>query len=149
VLPGLHDKLAASGGNGLYEYIAAIAIERIAKVGGNSSELERWDTAQQFLVKWDTHLRLIPSEVETISNDPRLQPEEQIRKLVELGTPALPFILDQIASGREQLVPAVLELTKDIPPPAAENNADIKAWATRHKNNLTSLQQYVLDQLNK
>lgn len=146
-LPVLQNKLAKSENNGLQEYITAIAIERISKVDMKKKESTQWETAKGFLKVWKSHLKAIPTTVDTIVSDKKLTQEEKVKQLVELGTPATPFILDKVEAGNEQLFPALVELTKNKKVAAApENVTDIKDWVAKNKSNFNNLKQYVLDQ---
>ncbi|WP_127490460.1 hypothetical protein [Paenibacillus ehimensis] len=146
-LPVLHNKLAKSANNGLQEYIAAIAIERIAKVDMKKKESTQWETAKDFEKVWKNHLKAVPATVEAIVSNKNLTSEEKVKQLVELGTPAIPFIMDKVESDDEKVFPAVIELTKsNTSTVAPENIAGSKDWVTKNKSSFNSLKQYVLDQ---
>ncbi|WP_146250168.1 hypothetical protein [Paenibacillus flagellatus] len=142
-LPGLHDKLAVSPDNGLHAYMLAIAIETIAKVNLKRAEATRWATAKEFEAVWTEHLRSVPASVEAIASDLALEPEQRRSKLVDLGIPALPFLMDHVESGEEPFFSAVVELTKHTAFEASPET-DPKEWAARHKARLSDLKQYVL-----
>ena len=110
-LPVIEQRIAASGESGLREYLLAIAAERIAKVdlkGGVGA----WQTGKEWPARWRAHLKKVPSEVRSIAAS-KSPPEEKHRRIVALGTPAIPFVMDEVASGREELSPALEELASD------------------------------------
>ena len=147
-LPVLQNKISQSPNNGLQEYIAAIAIERIAKVDLKKNESTAWETAKGFTDKWKKYLKNIPSSVDSIVMDNQKNTDEKVKELVELGTPAIPFIAEKIEAGDEQLFPVLIELTKGngnkIVADASITNK--KEWVTQNKSTFNDLKQYVLDQ---
>ncbi|MCM3268774.1 hypothetical protein [Paenibacillus elgii] len=146
-LPVLHNKLAKSTNNGLQEYIPAIAIERIAKVDMKKKESTQWETAKDFEKVWKNHLKAIPATVEAIVSNKILTSEEKVKQLVELGTLAIPFIMDKVESDDEKVFPAVIELTKNNKSTVAPiDTAGAKDWVTKNKSSFNSLKQYVLNQ---
>jgi hypothetical protein len=144
-LPSLQNKLLNNPDSGLHEYILAIAIETIAKVDLKKNESTMWESAKMFKAKWPEYLTSIPALVETITSDQSLESEKKVNKLVELGTPAVPFILEIIEIGDEQLFPAIIALTKDTENVTTEN-ADPKEWVAQNKAKFANLKQYVLNQ---
>jgi hypothetical protein len=145
-LPALQNKLSKSKNSGLQEYIMAIAIERIAKVDLKKEESTLWATAEEFNVQWKIHLKSIPTSVETIVSDDKLMPADKVKQLVELGTPAVPFILEKIESGNEQIYPAIITLTQNTKIAATESVTNKTEWAANNKSAFSNLKQYVMDQ---
>ncbi|NEW06337.1 hypothetical protein GK047_09960 [Paenibacillus sp. SYP-B3998] len=145
-IPYLQKKLSESQNNGLLEYIMAIAIEDIAKVDLKKKKSSLWASAKEFDDKWKKHLKSIPTSVDAIVSDTNLNADKKIKELVDLGTPALPFIGDKVEAGHEELFPAITELTKDSKVLATENIADKKEWITKNKSSFNKLRQHVLDQ---
>lgn len=101
-----------SEGSGLTDYMLAAAAEKIAKVDLKKNKETFWDSADTFSEQWKKHLHRIPGTVEEIANSQKTI-EQKNRELVELGTPAVPFILQQIEAGNEALFPAVEELLSE------------------------------------
>jgi len=143
-LPYLHAKLMDSPNDGLHAYITAIAIESIAKVDLKQEESTKWETAKGFIKNWGKYLSSIPANVDRITADTSISLEEKTKRLTTLGTPALPFILDKIAAGDEEIFPAVVELTKTSKDAATENIINKKAWANEHQDSYNELKKYVL-----
>ncbi|MGQ7890609.1 hypothetical protein [Paenibacillus sp. WC2504] len=140
-IPILDQKLSTSEKNGLQEYITAIAIERIAKVDLKGTSTF-WESGKDFSTKWKAHIKSIPLSIDTILLDTQTSSGEKVKKIIELGTPAIPFIADKIESGDESIFPALLELTK-----GTENiivDGDKKEWVVSHKSEFKSLKDYVL-----
>lgn len=145
-LPALHTRLSTNETNGLQAYFLAIAIERIAKVDLKKKESTHWGTPQDFDEKWKNYLKSIPASVDTIASDKQLMPYLQVNQLIELGTPALPFILEKVELGGEHLFPAIITLTQDTKIAATENISKKQKWAAKNNATLIQLKQYVLDQ---
>lgn len=109
-----------SENNGLREYILAIAVEEIAQVDlkkiNNAISIDyskTWSNAKAFAEKWTQHLHSIPDEVNNITQDSTKTDEEKINELVDLGAPAIPYILDKIQEGNTSISPSLYELLKD------------------------------------
>ncbi|KNZ70207.1 hypothetical protein Tfer_1082 [Thermincola ferriacetica] len=96
-LPELRNKIRNSPNNGLEEYLLAIAIEKITKLN-LKGENYGWTNAKEFSKAFDNHLKSIPNQVTNIvkSSDPD---DIKIKNLIRLGTPAIPYIMDQIEAG--------------------------------------------------
>lgn len=108
--PGIIEAISQienSSESGLREYLLAICVKRIAKadVTGLPGTDSYWNTGKQFPKVWRAYLGRIPSEVSKIAKS-NASPEEKNARLTALGTPAIPFILDEVVSGRSELVPA-------------------------------------------
>ncbi|MFC4770327.1 hypothetical protein [Effusibacillus consociatus] len=143
-LPYLHKKLSRSEHDGLQEYITAIAIERIAKV--DLKKTSQWETAKDFNSKWKKHLASIPATVDAIASDSKVSSDEKAKRLLELGTPAIPFILEKVESGNEELFPVVIELTKGSKVEATESVKNKMEWATNNKDSFKDLKKHVVEQ---
>ncbi len=143
-LPIIVQKIKNSNNNGLNEYILAIAIERIAKVDLKKNG-EGWNTAKEFSQVWSKHLKNIPNSVDQIlvSNQSNNQ---KVEKLINLGTPALPFIMDKVEQGNIELFPAVKTLVAD------DNNINIKSitdpqeWVKQNKGHFDTLRSLVINE---
>ncbi len=140
-LPILRDKIANSATNGLKEYIMAIAAEEIAKVDLKGSNFQ-WVNAKQWVKVWDNHLRSIPNNVQVIvASDSSNQ--EKVTRLVQLGVPAIPFIMDQVEQGNTVLSPALSELLKGSNRVTVDKNQDIIAWVKENKGRFSDLRMMV------
>jgi hypothetical protein len=145
-LPGLQKRLLSSERSGLEEYILAIAIESIAKVDLKKNESTKWISAKMFKTKWPEYLKSIPSLVDSVTADQALTTAEKVKKLNEMGTPALPFILEKIEKGDEYLFPVVIALTDNSKNVVENKTVDPSEWAIQNKDKFSKLKQYVLDQ---
>ncbi|SDZ30444.1 hypothetical protein SAMN05421736_109115 [Evansella caseinilytica] len=100
-LPYLHEKLANDEIDGLEEYLIAIAIESIAKVDLKENESSHWESADEFNENWNEHFESIPETVEEIANDTEMTVSEKNEALIELGTPAIPIIMEVVEDGMD------------------------------------------------
>lgn len=145
-IPALHKRLSKSPNDGLQEYILAIAIEQISKTDLKKKQSSQWETPKGFSKQWNKHLKELPATVDAITNS-QAAPEDKINQIIELGTPAIPFILEKIETGNEELFPAVLELTKNSKVSVGEKSVlNKKEWASKSKSDFINLKNYVLDQ---
>ncbi|MNY32813.1 hypothetical protein D3C86_1670530 [compost metagenome] len=130
----------------MQEYITAIAIERIAKIDLKENVNSTWENGKAFSAKWNLHLKSIPSAVDAILTDKQSNSDDKVKKIIKLGTPAIPFITDKIERGDESLFPALIALTKgDGNKTAADESiSNKKEWVTEHKSQYSSLKKYVL-----
>lgn len=143
-LPIIAQKIKYSNDNGLTEYILAIAIEKIAKIDLKENS-EGWSTAKEFSQVWSKHLKNIPNSVDQIvaSNQSNNQ---KVEKLINLGTPALPFIMDKVEQGNIELFPAVKTLLTDD----NDNNININSitdpqeWVKQHREDFDNLRSLVI-----
>lgn len=108
--PGLVEavsQIEGSSESGLREYLLAICVKRIAKadITGPPGTASYWSTGKQFPRVWRAHLGRIPSQVAQIAESSE-GPEEKNARLKALGTPAIPFILDEVGRGHIDLAPA-------------------------------------------
>lgn len=150
-IPLLHKKLSASPNDGLQEYLLAIAIEQISKTDLKKEESTQWQDAKEFSSQWKKYLQAIPAKVDEISANMQLPTEVKLQQIQELGTPAIPFILDKIEQGNEELVPAVIELAKSNNNKSMlqdKNISNKKEWASEQKPKFKDLKEYVLEQQN-
>ncbi|WP_042169635.1 hypothetical protein [Paenibacillus gorillae] len=145
-LPILQKKIDQSPNDGLQEYILAIAIERISKTDLKKQESTQWDTPKSFNTTWENHLKTIPTAVKSISSDINLNTDEKVVQLVELGTPAMPFILEEVESVDSNLFQALVILSNNNNSSLNKDAIDFKEWTSIHKEELEILKQYVLEQ---
>lgn len=143
--PVLEKKIDESGGSGLLDYIYAAAIEEIAKVNLKEDDPAPWDTGDKFSEKWKVKLESIPGDVEKIASSEQSD-EDKIRSLTKLGLPAVPFIIDQVETGKTELFPAIQylvldsgELGKSVSP------VDSVQWTKENKAEFDDLKKYVLE----
>lgn len=139
-LPYIEERIDRSPGSGLVDYILAAAAEDIAKVDLKKSNFQ-WSTGDSFSRSWKSHLKEIPAKTKQIaeSNESEAAKNEELK---ELGTPAIPFILDEIENGHEELVSSAVELI-DNRPEAFTSPSDIQDWAGKEKLKFKNLKQYV------
>lgn len=144
-LPILRDRIGKSSANGLKEYLLAIAIEDIAKVNLKGNNYG-WSNAKNFTNKWDNHLKSIPNAVNDIakSNDNSIT---KVNKLVQLGTPALPFIMDEIEQGNTEIIGALEPLLQGNKVVKYEKSviSDHKAWIKDNKVKFEDLRKLVIN----
>ena len=145
-LPELISQIENSSHSGLREYLLAICVKRIIKanVSGPPGTDYYWYTGKGFPAVWKTYLARVPETVSSIakSNAPT---EEKNARLVELGTPAIPFILDEVERGRGDLSPAaqtLMEGTVEMggTSPKGPGTAE---WAKQNKPRFTELRDLV------
>jgi hypothetical protein len=139
-LPALQAKLSKSTENALPEYIMAIAIERISKTDLKKSPTDYWASGKDFTVKWNKHLKSIPTVVDNISKSNK-ENSDKVKELIELGTPAIPFISDKVEEGKEDLYPALAKLLD-----SNEEITNKKEWVSKNKSKFKDLKDYVLNQ---
>ncbi|QQZ62917.1 hypothetical protein JI735_10560 [Paenibacillus sonchi] len=142
--PVLEKKIDDSEGSGLFDYIYAIAIEEIAKVDLKENDSTTWTTGDEFSEKWKVKLDAIPNEVDTIANSDQSN-DDKITSLIKLGLPAVPFILDQIESGKTELFSAIPALVTDSANISKSvNPVDEIQWVKDNKAEFDDLRKYVL-----
>ena len=114
-LPIIEKEIQKSKANGLREYILAIAEEEIAKVDLKEGHdyKTRWASAKDFVPQWHEYLVSIPANVKQVISS-NISKEEKTEKLIKLGKPAIPFIMDEIENGNEEIGTALDKLTEDI-----------------------------------
>lgn len=145
-LPVLQNKIEQSPNDGLQEYILAIAMEKISKTNLKSDSSTEWNSAKLFGEKWKKFLKEIPSKVNEISESSK-ESNDKINELLKLGTPAIPFIADKVEEGKEDLLPALEELTKDDKELKLEGDASSKKeLISKNKEKFEKLKKYVNEQ---
>ncbi|MFC3747453.1 hypothetical protein [Paenibacillus sp. GCM10012306] len=141
-IPVLEKKIDESEGSSLFAYIFAAAIEEISKVNLKEDQSTTWASGDIFSAKWKLKLSTLPEEVEKIANS-ELPEDQKLALLTKLGVPAVPFIIDQVESGKTELFPVVGSL---IPSSQAKSftAADEIQWAKENKDEFKDLKEYVL-----
>ncbi|CAM3390935.1 hypothetical protein PALU110988_20045 [Paenibacillus lupini] len=139
-LPYIEEIIDASPGSGLVDYMLSLAVEEIAKVDLKKSNFQ-WSTGDSFSRTWKSHLKEIPAKTKQIaeSNNPEAAKNEELK---ELGTPAIPFILDEIENGHEELLPAAVDLIGDKPE-TLTSPAEVQDWVGKERLKFIKLKQYV------
>ena len=140
-LPFLEQHIDQSEGSGLTDYILADTAETIAKINLKNNQQSSWETGDAFSAQWKALLKNTPAKVNEITSLPRPD-EEKIRSLVELGVPALPFIVEEIEAGRTGLLPALQILSGDGSLPAQDQIS--AEWIQEQKVKYEGLKKYVL-----
>lgn len=132
-----------SSENGLKEYILAIAAEKIAKVDLKGDNFG-WATAKEWSGKWNTHLKNLSTNFKSINKSDKSS-EAKNAEIIELGTPALPFIIDEVEQGNNELIPALQKLTEGNGKISFDINSvkDYKEWAKANKENVQNLRELV------
>jgi hypothetical protein len=146
VLPLLEDTITKSESNGLNEYLLAAAMEEISKVNLKKYEGKKygWETAKGFAQEWHTYLKNIPEKVKSIQSSSKSK-QQKIDSLVEMGVPAVPFIMDSIEQGNEELADS-LEILLQNNVKASFSKSDTqnpKDWVEKNKSKFTQLKTYV------
>lgn len=101
IVPEIEEYMKSSGENGYREYILAIAIEEITKVNLKGDNYA-WDRPSKFKIVFDNHVKSIPNKVKEISKSKMLKSEKN-KEIEKLGTLAIPFIMDEIEGGSDDL----------------------------------------------
>jgi hypothetical protein len=99
------NKIKKSERSGLKEYILALAAEKIAKVD-LKGETYNWVNGKEWVREWERHLRNIPDDIARIDSFPK-PPDVKIKALIQLGVPAIPYIMDKVEEGKVEYVPAL------------------------------------------
>ncbi|WP_054942716.1 hypothetical protein [Paenibacillus ihuae] len=143
--PVLEKKIDESEGSGLFDYIYAAAIEEIAKVNLKEDGPTPWDTGEKFSEKWKVKLESIPRDVEKIASSEQSD-DDKIRSLTKLGLPAVPFIIDQVETGKTELFPAIQNLVSDSGDLGKSiSPVDSAQWTKENKAKFDDLKKYVLE----
>jgi len=145
-LPELISRIDNSSENGLHEAILAICASRIIKadVGGPPDTGLCWSTGKEFPAVWKTYLARIPAAVAAITASD-IQSDEKNIQLVKLGTPAIPFILDEVERGHSELssaAEALMRGTVEMDGASAKGLATA-AWARQNKERFAGLRSLV------
>ncbi|MGG3182532.1 hypothetical protein ABEQ41_30380 [Priestia megaterium] len=145
-LPVLQNKIDQSANDGLQEYILSIAIETISKTNLKNDTSTEWNSAKVFGQKWKQFLKEVPSKVDEISESAKAS-QDKINELLQLGTPAIPFIADKMEEGKEDLFPALEELTKNNKELKLEGDtSNKKELISNNKAKFENLKKYVSEQ---
>lgn len=124
--------------NGLKEYILAIAAEEIARVDLKGDSFA-WTTAIEFCRKWDDQMGKLPVLVARIIGSNQ-SIDSKNRALVELGIPAIPFIIDEINLGKNEFRSALNILTKGAGSLLEmENGENLEAWKKKKSGTIKIL----------
>lgn len=99
------NKIKKSERSGLKEYILALAAEKIAKVELRGKTYN-WVNGKEWVREWERHLRNIPDDIERIDSFPK-PPDVKIKALIQLGVPAIPYIMDKVEEGKTEYIPAL------------------------------------------
>lgn len=140
-LPVLEAELASSTDEGLREYMLCIAIQDITRSDLKQFSDSQWDRASVFSKKWSTYLDTMPERVRAVL-DGDLDPTEKARVIRQLGTPAVPFVVDGAAS----LTPADdAELTEVLVTlvPNAGSATSVSEFAGNNRGAVDSMRRYV------
>ena len=105
------DKRLPAAGGGVDAYLMAVAMVRISHVDFSTWYDQGWDSAQAFDRVWVDHLTNIPDRVAEIAQSDAGATQKTTR-LVALGTPAIPFILDRVAQGDLTVASAAAKLMR-------------------------------------
>lgn len=143
----IEDKIVNSKNDGLEEYILAIAAEEIAKIdlkNDKSSDVV-WETGKGWANEWAKHLKAVPAKVHKIAIS-SLSKKEKLEKLVTFGTPAIPFILDEIEIGTSDIAGALeilLTGNNEVSFDAGKVH-DPVSWSKENKVKFESLRRLVM-----
>jgi hypothetical protein len=144
-LPYIKEKVEKSENNGLSEYILAIAAEKIGKVKLKGDHFN-WDTGKGWAREWNKHLKNLPSNFDNIVASKETSASKN-EKLVRLGAPALPFIIDRIEQGDTEFIPALEMLLEDNAKAKLDkaSKGDINTWIKNNKDGFEILRRIVND----
>ncbi|MGE5405159.1 MAG: hypothetical protein ACM3PP_09470, partial [Candidatus Saccharibacteria bacterium] len=126
-VPIIEESIMTSTNNGLREQILAIAAEDITKT--NLKVAYGWATGKEWIIAWHKHLKTVPAEFDRIIKS-NLTDADKNNSIVRLGVPALPYLVESIANGHNELVPSLEALLKDIPD--IEYSGSPSQWAKDH-----------------
>lgn len=126
-LPFLKEKVQISNQDGLIEHIMGIAAEEIAKVDLKSKY--GWYSGKGWANKWSLHLKSVKKEISLIIDTEKNQ-EKKNEKLIKLGIPAIPYIIDEIEKGNVEIIPSLESLLSDNKEVTLTKDQvkDIKDW---------------------
>ncbi len=144
-LPYIKQKVEKSENNGLSEYILAIAAEEIGKVKLKGDNFN-WETGKGWAREWNKHLKDLPDNFDNIVTSEEASASKN-EKLLKLGAPAIPFIIDRIEQGDNEFLPALevlLEGNKNVKLDK-ESKKDIKVWIKNNKDRFEILRKIVKD----
>lgn len=94
IIPEIEKVLKAENGNGLNEYLLAIAIEEIAKTDIRAIDEEdyAWSVAGEFTEKWAIVKEEAPGRVASLLSDKNISDEQKIVALSNYGLLAIPAV---------------------------------------------------------
>lgn len=156
VLP-LYNKIVNSEESGLYEYIYAMAIEKIMEQnyiydytksiskdnlkeinesGYSSEDLSYgWATTKEFADAFKNYMVEIPSKYESIKENKKFETSEKTNQIVELGLGVVPYLIDDIKSSKledlnleEVLTTLLLQKNKITLNSKKSTKFDINQW---------------------
>ncbi len=138
------DMIKKSERSGLKEYILAIAAEKIAKVDLRR-ETYNWTNGKEWVREWEIHLRNIPDDIERIDSFPKSL-EVKIKALIQLGVPAIPYLMDKVEEGKTEYVPALEVLLKgnqDVTLFKKGEGRDYSMWIKENKAKFEDLRALI------
>lgn len=141
-LPYIEEAIDQSEGSGLIDYILADTAERIARVHLKQNPQTYWENGNMFSVQWKKQLRNTPNEVKKIA-DSDIPDKDKITSLVQMGLPAVPFIIEEVEQGQSELLPAIQEVTGEANSKSADKDSSTK-WIGEMKIKYKDLRKYVL-----
>ncbi|SEG29231.1 hypothetical protein [Paenibacillus sp. UNC499MF] len=141
-LPVIEERITEGNSFGLDKYILAAAAEEIAKVDLKKSEF-RWSDPEEFTRSWNLHLKTVPDKVDKIVSSTE-SAEWKNEKLVELGAPAIPFILDIVEKGAKELEPSLQKIVhSSTVSSVSPSQFNAQLWKTDHKEDTRILKTMV------
>lgn len=111
-LPTIIQKIESSSNPGLEEYLLAIAVEEITQINLKEREGYLWMSPVDFVDVWKAYLHNIPKDIQelAISNQDSVDRKDGY---IKLGTPAIPFMIDQIEESYDDELIQALEILLD------------------------------------
>ncbi|MCP4214849.1 MAG: hypothetical protein GY765_09340 [bacterium] len=94
--------------NGFKEYILAIASEEIAGISLKKNSFA-WENAKEYRREWDKHIRTLPANISTIAASNKSIAAKN-KALLELGVPAIPYLMDEVAAGKKEFKKVLIAL---------------------------------------
>jgi hypothetical protein len=147
-IPVLIEEIDNSPQGGLDVYLLAICVTKIAKanMGDPSDTSTFWDRGKAFPAAWGVYLERIPKTVSSIAESD-VGVSEKNAKLEKLGTPAIPFILDEVEAGHVELAPVAESLMRGTVEMRGESPSGrvTAKWAKRNRDRFAELRSLVLD----
>lgn len=143
IVPEIEKYMKSSGKNGYREYILAIAIEEITKMDLKGDNYN-WECPITFKSAFDKHVKSIPSKVKEIrySNKTYKEKNEELKKI---GTLAIPFIMEEIENGAEELTESLFYLLEGSKKVKIKNYniMDVKDFIKDNKDLYKNIKEYV------
>lgn len=142
-LMSLRDMILSSKEDGLKEYILAIVSEEIARINLKGDSFA-WTSAKEYCQKWDDYMINLPTSISKIINSNQ-SIEKKNERLVRLGIPAIPFILDEVKNGKIELKGALKSIMGSDTSVRGRNEIeDIETWEKKNHDTI-----HILRNLNK